>query len=177
MLRRILITSSAVSVLLLGTEALAHHNMTAIFDFNDRVTLNGTLTKIDWRNPHTYLTIDVQGGAGATESWQAEGPSPTWFRIRDIGKADFEGNLGKSLTVEVSRARDKSRSGLIRTITLPTGRVVSAFSMSFDFGAIGGCGASSAFITCRPRSVILLRVRSANCGISALICRKTSSIV
>ncbi|HET9831272.1 MAG TPA: DUF6152 family protein [Vicinamibacterales bacterium] len=126
MLRRILMSLAAVAVLLLGTEALAHHNMTALFDFNDRVTLNGTLTKIDWRNPHTYLTIDVPGGTGAAESWQAEGPSPTWFRIRDIGKADFESNLGKSLSVEVSRARDKSRTGLIRTITLPSGRVVSA---------------------------------------------------
>lgn len=124
MLRRTLIVF-AVAVLLPGTEALAHHNMTAIFDFNDRVTLNGTLTKIDWRNPHTYLTLDVQG-EGALESWQAEGPSPTWFRIRDIGKADFESSLGKSLTVEVSRARDKSHTGLIRTITLPSGRVVSA---------------------------------------------------
>ena len=126
MLRRILISLAAVAVLLLGTEVRAHHNMTAIFDFNDRVTLNGTLTKIDWRNPHTYLTIDVPGSAGAAESWQAEGPSPTWFRIRDIGKSDFESNLGKSLSVEVSRARDKSRTGLIRTITLPSGRVVSA---------------------------------------------------
>jgi hypothetical protein len=124
-MRRQILVSFAFVVALLGSAALAHHNMTALFDFNDRVTLNGTLTKIDWRNPHTYLTIDVQG-AGATESWQAEGPSPTWFRIRDIGKADFEGNLGKTLTVEVSRARDKSRSGLIRTITLPGGRVVSA---------------------------------------------------
>ena len=126
MMRRAILALVACAVVMLGNEALAHHNMTALFDFNDRVTLNGTLTKIDWRNPHTYLTIDVQGGAGATESWQAEGPSPTWFRIRDIGKADFEGSLGKSLTVEVSRARDKSRSGLIRTITLPGGRVVSA---------------------------------------------------
>jgi Family of unknown function (DUF6152) len=125
-MRRAILALVACAVVMLGNEALAHHNMTALFDFNDRVTLNGTLTKIDWRNPHTYLTIDVQGGAGATESWQAEGPSPTWFRIRDIGKADFEGSLGKSLTVEVSRARDKSRSGLIRTITLPGGRVVSA---------------------------------------------------
>jgi len=122
---RAILALVSCAVVLLGNEALAHHNMTALFDFNDRVTLNGTLTKIDWRNPHTYLTIDVQGG-GTTESWQAEGPSPTWFRIRDIGKADFEGSLGKSLTVEVSRARDKSRSGLIRTITLPGGRVVSA---------------------------------------------------
>jgi hypothetical protein len=124
-MRRPLLVSMAFGFVLLGTDALAHHNMTALFDFNDRVTLNGTLTKIDWRNPHTYLTIDVQA-AGATESWQAEGPSPTWFRIRDIGKADFESSLGKNLNVEVSRARDKSRSGLIRTITLPGGRVVSA---------------------------------------------------
>ena len=125
-MKRAILVLVACAVVMLGNEALAHHNMTALFDFNDRVTLNGKLTKVDWRNPHTYLTIDVQGGAGATESWQAEGPSPTWFRIRDIGKADFEGSLGKSLTVEVSRARDKSHSGLIRTITLPGGRVVSA---------------------------------------------------
>ena len=44
----------------------------------------------------------------------------------DIGKADFEGSMGKMLTIEVSRARDKSKSGLIRTITLPNGRIVSA---------------------------------------------------
>jgi hypothetical protein len=125
-MRRLILVSLAFAVVLLGNNVLAHHNMTALFDFNDRVTLNGKLTKVDWRNPHTYLTIDVQGTAGAAESWEAEGPSPTWFRIRDIGKADFEGNLGKMLTVEVSRARDKSRSGLIRTITLPSGRVVSA---------------------------------------------------
>ena len=124
MIRRIL-ASMAFAVALLATDALAHHNMTALFDFNDRVTLNGTLTQVDWRNPHTYLTLDVKG-TDATESWQAEGPSPTWFRIREIGKADFEGSVGKILTVELSRARDKSRSGLIRTITMPGGRIVSA---------------------------------------------------
>jgi hypothetical protein len=125
MIRRILL-STAFAVALLAPDALAHHNMTALFDFNDRVTLNGTLTQVDWRNPHMYLTLEVHGAAGAAESWQAEGPSPTWFRIRDIGKAEFEGSMGKMLTVEVSRARDKSRSGLIRTITMPGGRVVSA---------------------------------------------------
>src|SRR5262249_16415999 len=123
MIRRRL-ASMAFAVALLATDALAHHNMTALFDFNDRVTLNGTLTQVDSRNPHMYLTIEVPGTP--TESWQAEGPSPTWFRIRDIGKADFEGSMGKMLTVELSRARDKSRSGLIRTITMPGGRVVSA---------------------------------------------------
>ena len=125
MIRRILL-SVTFAVALSGTTTLAHHNMTALFDFNDRVTLNGTLATVDWRNPHTYLTLEVKSEAGAIESWQAEGPSPTWFRIRDVGKADFEQSVGKSLTVEVSRARDKSRTGLIRTLTLPGGRVVSA---------------------------------------------------
>jgi hypothetical protein len=122
MIRRMLV---AMAFAVVPVAALAHHNMTALFDFNDRVTLNGKLTQVDWRNPHTYLTIDVQA-SGATESWQAEGPSPSWFRIRDIGKTDFEGSVGKALTIEVSRARDHSRSGLIRTITLPGGKVVSA---------------------------------------------------
>jgi hypothetical protein len=125
MLRRILV-SIAFAAALLANNASAHHNMTALFDFNDRVTLTGTLTQVDWRNPHTYLTVDVKSAAGAIESWQAEGPSPTWFRIRDVGKSDFEASVGKVLTVEVSRARDKSRTGLIRTLTLPSGRVVSA---------------------------------------------------
>ena len=125
MTRRILI-AVALAVLPLASDALAHHNMTALFDFNDRVTLSGTLMKVDWRNPHTYLTLDVKNAGGAMESWQAEGPSPTWFRIRDVGKAEFEETMGKSLSLELSRARDKSLSGLIRTITLPSGRVISA---------------------------------------------------
>src|SRR4029450_10441807 len=101
MIRRIL-TALAFAVVPLAHEVVAHHNMTAIFDFNDRVTLTGSLTKVDWRNPHIYLAVDVKSAAGAMETWQAEGPSPTWFRIRDIGKDDFAGNIGKSLSVELS---------------------------------------------------------------------------
>ena len=126
MIRRIPVFVVFAVVLLSGNRASAHHNMTALFDFNDRVTVTGTLSKLDWRNPHTYLTIDVKNAKGAIETWQGEGPSPSWFRIRDIGKTDFENSMGKTLTLELSRARDKSLSGLIRTLTLPTGRVVSA---------------------------------------------------
>lgn len=114
-----------VTVLLAG-QASAHHNMTAVFDFNDRVTVSGTLTAIDWRNPHTYFTVVVKGAGGATETWQIEGPSPSFFRIRDVGKPDFEDSVGKNVTVELSRARDHSRSGLIRTFTLSNGKIVSA---------------------------------------------------
>jgi hypothetical protein len=106
--------------------AWAHHNMSALFDFNNRVSLNGTLTKIDWRNPHIYLTVDVKGDKEAMETWQVEGPSPSFFRIRDISKMDFENASGKMVKFEASRARDGSRTGLLRVMTLPDGKLVSA---------------------------------------------------
>ena len=79
------------AVTLLAGSARAHHNMSALFDFNDRVTVSGTLTRRDWRNPHIYVFVD-----------------------------------GKTVTAEVSRARDGSSSGLLRVMTLPDGKVVSA---------------------------------------------------
>lgn len=118
--------SALFVALLLANVVFAHHNMTARFDFNDRVALTGTLTKADWRNPHIYLEVEVKGATGVMEAWQIEGPAPGFFRVHDIDKADIEGSLGKTVTVEVSRARDKSRSGLIRTLTLANGKVVSA---------------------------------------------------
>src|SRR5258708_21067176 len=115
----------ALAFAMFASDAVAHHNMTATFDFNDRVSLTGTLTKVDWRNPHTYMTVEVKGANGAVEPWQIEGPAPSFFRIRDFGKADFEGAIGKTVKVELSRARDKSRFGLIRTFELPTAKVIS----------------------------------------------------
>ena len=118
-------TGFLVLAALMATAASAHHNMSALFDFNDRVTLTGTLTKMDWRNPHIYLQVDAKRGAG-TEEWSIEGPAPNFFRTRDITKADIEMAIGKMVTAEVSRARNGSHSGLIRTMMLPDGRVVSA---------------------------------------------------
>ena len=114
------------SAAMLANLAMAHHNMTALFDFNDRVTLNGDLTAIDWRNPHIYLTVQVKPDKGSTESWQVEGPSPSFFRIRDLSRDDFQSSIGKPVIVELSRSRDHSKSGLIRTLKLPNGKIVSA---------------------------------------------------
>jgi hypothetical protein len=54
---------AGLAAVLLAGSAWAHHNMSALFDFNDRVTLSGTLSKIDWRNPHIYVFVDVKSGA------------------------------------------------------------------------------------------------------------------
>jgi hypothetical protein len=113
-----------VGTALLTIPVRAHHNMSAVFDFNDRVTLSGTLTKLDWRNPHIELELRAQRDSGE-EAWKAEGPSPLFFRTRDTSKEDFQSAIGKTIKIELSRARDGSHSGLLRTITLADGKSVS----------------------------------------------------
>jgi len=118
----------ALALTLLAGSAWAHHNMSALFDFNDRVTVSGTLAKLDWRNPHIYVFVDGKTTAAQpqTANWSIEGPSPVFFRQQNINKADVEAYIGKMVTAEVSRARDGSNTGLLRILTMPDGKVVSA---------------------------------------------------
>jgi hypothetical protein len=106
--------------------ASAHHNMSAMFDFNQRFTQTGMLSKVDWRNPHIYLSVDTPNAQGVSETWSFEGPPPIFFRTRDLSRTDFENSLTRMVTVEASRARDGSRAGLIREIRLADGKVISA---------------------------------------------------
>ncbi len=118
--------STALGVMLMAGAVSAHHGMSAVFDFNQRFTRVGTLTRVEWRNPHIYLFVDATSDDGQVETWAFEGPSPVFFRnLDDVGKNDFADAVGKTVTVDASRARDGSQSGLIRTITLPEGQVVS----------------------------------------------------
>jgi hypothetical protein len=118
----------ALALTLLAGSAGAHHNMSALFVFNDRVTVAGTLTKLDWRNPHIYVFVDGKTNTAqpATQNWSIEGPSPVFFRQQNINRVDVEAYIGKAVTAEVSRARDGSNAGLLRVLTMPDGKVVSA---------------------------------------------------
>jgi hypothetical protein len=100
--------------------------MSAMFDINQRFTQTGTLSKVEWRNPHIYLGVDTWNDQGQVETWAFEGPPPVFFRTRNFAKTDFENSLSKTVTIEASRARDGSRAGLIREITLADGKVISA---------------------------------------------------
>jgi len=117
--------SIGLGILLAAGAAWAHHNMSALFDFNQRFTRTGTLTKLDWRNPHTYLSVEAKNDQGQVETWLFEGPAPNVFRNLNAIKADFEAAVGKTVKVEASRARDGSLKGLMRIITMPDGKVVS----------------------------------------------------
>jgi len=115
----------AVAALVFAGTAWGHHNMTAIYNMSDVIKVSGTLTKVDWRNPHIELDVEMKNGA-EVQSWALEGPPPSFFRARDINKADIETALSKTVNAEASRARDGSRAGLLRVMTLPDGKVISA---------------------------------------------------
>ena len=117
--------SVALVIFLAVGTAWAHHNMSALFDFDQRFTRTGTLTKLDWRNPHSYITVEAKNDQGQVETWLFEGPAPNVFRNLNVGKADFESAVNKTVKVEASRARDGSLKGLMRIMTFPDGRSVS----------------------------------------------------
>ena len=123
-MKKRVVVSFSLAIVLAGP-ASAHHNMSAIFDFDQRFTRTGTLTKTDWRNPRIGLSVNAQGDQAPMVTWSFEGPSPKFFRVRGISKSHFQNAIGETVTVEASRARDGSLSGLIRMITLPDGTVVS----------------------------------------------------
>ena len=64
--------------LMLAEVALPHHNMSALFDFNDRVTFRGTFVKLDWRNPHIQFFVEAKNAQGQMEIWAVEGPAPVF---------------------------------------------------------------------------------------------------
>ena len=108
--------------ILLGVASLhAHHSPTAIFDMQKRVAVTGTLSKIDWINPHIVLTMDARGEGGKVDHWTFESNPPSWYRGVGIARADFAKALGQTISVEALPARDGSLFGYMRKITLPDG--------------------------------------------------------
>jgi hypothetical protein len=98
-----------------------HHSPSAIFDMGTRISVTGTLTKIDWINPHIVLALDAKNRSGAPEHWTFESNPPSWYRSVGLARVDFAKALGQTVTVEGVRARDGSLFGYMQKITLPDG--------------------------------------------------------
>ena len=67
---------AAVALLISATSAVAHHSFAAEFDVNKPITLRGTLTKMEWVNPHGWIYIDVKGPDGRVVNWAVEAGAP-----------------------------------------------------------------------------------------------------
>jgi hypothetical protein len=116
------ITAAMMVCLGLLTSTLLAHHSAVLFDVSKTFTMTGTVTKVDWRNPHVGIFVEVKGDAGAVEVWELETGAPSWFRGRNLGRADFERAIGQRVTVEAVRAKDGTRYGYLYRITFPDGK-------------------------------------------------------
>jgi len=105
---------------------LAHHSFAAEFDASKAVRVTGTLTKIEWTNPHTYFYVDVKEDNGSVVKWSCEAGSPGALSRRGFKRGDLK--LGDAIVVDGYRAKDGSRLIDARRVTLPDGRIVSGAS-------------------------------------------------
>ncbi len=99
--------------------AVAHHSFAATFDREQSVELTGTVTEIEWRNPHVWFYIDIENEQGVTENWGFEMGSPNGL-IR-LGWDRNSLQVGDVVTADGASARDGSRRSTVRTVTLSTG--------------------------------------------------------
>jgi hypothetical protein len=108
----------------------AHHSFAAEFDANSPIEITGTVTKIEWANPHTFFYIDVKNEAGEYENWALEMGSPNGLMRRGWTRNTLK--YGDVVTVTGSRAKDGSFKGNARSVVLADGTRLFAGSSQPD---------------------------------------------
>ena len=104
---------------IISRTVFAHHSFTAVFDPNQSVELQGTVTSVAWMNPHVWFYIDVVNDAGEVENWGFEMGSPNALFRRGWSHETLE--EGAQVTVSGVKARDGITRAALRTVVLESG--------------------------------------------------------
>jgi Family of unknown function (DUF6152) len=106
----------------IATPIFAHHSETAEYDTTKPVKVTGTISKVEWMNPHIWFYVDVKDENGKITTWGFSGAPPGMLLRRGITKEVLK--IGAVVNVEGSRARDGSNNGSGRKVTFADGRNV-----------------------------------------------------
>jgi hypothetical protein len=110
----------AVAGLAAALPLCAHHAFNAEFDPKRPIHLQGTVTKMEWINPHAWMHIDVKNPDGTVTNWMIEAGTPNTLFRRGFTKESLK--VGTEVVVDGYQAKDGSERGNGRDVTLPDGR-------------------------------------------------------
>lgn len=105
-----------------GAAILAHHSFAAEYDSNQPVKVTGTVTKVEWTNPHIWFFVDVKDERGRVTNWGFSGGPPGVLQRRGISRDALK--TGDVVVVEGFRARDGSNNASGGKVTFADGRSV-----------------------------------------------------
>ena len=110
----------AFAVAVAAVPVIAHHSFAAEFDAKKPVKLAGTVTKMEWINPHAWIHISVKNADGTTTAWMIETGTPNTLVRRGFTKASLQ--PGTEITVEGYRAKNGANRANGADLILPDGR-------------------------------------------------------
>ena len=119
------VLSQIIGFFVLVTIALpvsAHHGFQAEYDGSKIIYVTGTLTKVDWANPHIYVYVDAKDDEGKVTSWMFEGSATTLVERNGTHRSDLVSNIGKTVTVRATPGRNVATRGAAETVKGADGR-------------------------------------------------------
>ena len=116
---RLAVLASALMIGMAAGPVAAHHSFAAEFDANNPVTLHGTITKLEWINPHSWLHVDVKNSDGTTTPWMIEGATPNTLLRRGFTRDTVK--AGTEITIVGYRAKSGANRANGRDLILADG--------------------------------------------------------